>query len=156
VPGQLSTRADRLEWPGGKAELLFAGEKTNFLEKAVLPDGKSFLEMPVGKGKLLFASLPIELNENLDAVGQVYTYALARAGVKATYTVIGRNSGILICPTRFPDSTLYVVTSETLDPGEISFRDERSGKQLNGKLQPGRAALLLVSTAGELLASYNW
>jgi hypothetical protein len=38
----------------------------------------------------------------------------------------------------------------------MSFRDTRSGKVLAGRLEPGRAALLLVSDQGELLASYNW
>ena len=48
-----------------------------------------------------------------------------------------------------------VLTSESTLP-EISFRDSRSGKAFAGKLQRGRAALLLVSDNGELLASYNW
>jgi len=63
--------------------------------------------------------------------------------------------GALICPTQFDHSTLYVLTSES-SSSHISFRDARSGKQFTGRLEPGRAALLLVSDKGELLASYNW
>jgi hypothetical protein len=38
----------------------------------------------------------------------------------------------------------------------MSFRDTRSGKVFAGRLEPGRAALVLVNDQGELLATYNW
>jgi hypothetical protein len=154
-PGQLFTRDTEIEWPAGKAELIYSGEKTDFLERAVLPDGKSFVDKQAGKGRFLFAALPLELNENLEAVGEIYRYALKVAGVKPVYSSDVKNSGILICPTQFPHATLYVLTSET-DQTRLSFRDERSGKQFSGALQPGRAALLLVGDNGTTLASYNW
>jgi hypothetical protein len=154
-PGQLFTRDVEIEWPEGKAELIYSGEKTDFLERAVLPDGKNFVEKQAGRGRFLFAALPLELNENLEAVGEIYRYALKVAGVKPVYSSDVRNSGILICPTQFPHATLYVVTSET-DQTRLSFRDERSGNQFSGELQPGRAALLLVGDHGTTLASYNW
>jgi Beta-galactosidase len=155
LPGQLFTQVNEMEWPGGKAELIYSGEKTNFLERAVLPEGKTFVEKTVGKGKILFAALPLELNENLEAVGEIYSYALKAAGVKPVYSTDLKNSGMLICPTQFPHATLYVLTSET-GQREISFRDERSGKQFSGQLEPGRAALVLAGEDGSLLASYNW
>ncbi|MGH9403114.1 MAG: hypothetical protein ACRD2P_13500, partial [Terriglobia bacterium] len=60
-----------------------------------------------------------------------------------------------ICPTRFPDATLYVLTSESAGK-QVSFRDKVSGKEFFGQLDPGRAALLMISRQGRLLASYNW
>jgi hypothetical protein len=62
---------------------------------------------------------------------------------------------MLICPTQFDHATLYVLTSES-PASEMSFRDARSGKVFAGRLEPGRAALLLLNDQGELLASYNW
>jgi hypothetical protein len=32
----------------------------------------------------------------------------------------------------------------------------RSGKDVHGQLESGRAALLLVSDRGELITTYNW
>jgi hypothetical protein len=61
----------------------------------------------------------------------------------------------LICPTRFPHATLYVLTSET-DQKRVSFRDQPSGKQFSGSLDPGRAALLLIGDNGAVIAAYNW
>jgi hypothetical protein len=103
----------------------------------------------------LFAALPLELNDNLRAVGDVYSYALKAAGVVPVYTTTLKDPGIMICPTRFPDVTLYVVTSESNET-QLIFTDVRSGKSFSGKLHSGRAAILLVGTDGKLLATYNW
>jgi hypothetical protein len=109
----------------------------------------------LGKGKILFATLPLELNDNLRAVGDVYSYALKAAGVAQVYTTTLQDPGIIICPTRFTDSTLYVVTSES-NQTQVNFTDVRSGKILSGRLPSGRAAILLVGADGKLLATYNW
>ncbi len=149
-------RENRFKWGGGEALLTYSGERTTHLDRAVIADGSAWLEKPLGKGRLLFSALPLELNDNLQAVGDVYRYALKTAGVASTYTTDVQDPGILICPTRFPQATLYVLTSESDGVREISFRDIRSGKQVTGSLQPGRAAMVLVGADGALLASYNW
>lgn len=155
-PEPLETRDNQIEWPDGKATLVYSGQKTDTLECARLPDGKTFIEKPLGKGKILFATLPLELNDNLEAVGEIYRYALKMAAVGAVYSTAIQNSGILICPTRFPHATLYVVSSEATNQLQISFRDERSGKEFSAPLEPGRAALLAIGEKGDVLASYNW
>lgn len=99
--------------------------------------------------------MPIELNQNLAAVAEIYRYAIQTAGVAAAYSTKITDPGILICPTRFPHATLYVITSETAAQ-QVSFRDRASGKQFSSQLGAGRAALLLVSDSGNVIASYNW
>jgi hypothetical protein len=61
----------------------------------------------------------------------------------------------LVCRTRFPRATLYVLTSESA-PQEVAFQDRRSGKQFSGRLDPGRAALPLIGEDGSVLAACNW
>jgi len=153
--GLLDTRENLLTWPGGGALLSFSGQKTTFMERTILPHGDSLLEKTLGNGRILFVSFPVELNDNLKAVGGIYRRALQEAGVREAYTTTLNDPGMLICPTQFDHATLYVLTSESA-ASEMSFRDTRSGKVLAGKLEPGRAALLLVDDQGELLASYNW
>ena len=109
----------------------------------------------MGKGRILFSAFPLELNDNLEAVGEIYSYALKVAGVQPVYSSSLKNSGILICPTRFPHATLYMISSET-DQTKVSFEDAISRKQFSSELKPGRAALLLIGENGDLLASYNW
>ncbi len=157
----LAERHRTLQLPGGGPALPldYPGLKTTELDRAQLPDetnGANFEEVKLGKGTILFSGLPLELNSNPESIAAVYAYALAKAGVTRTYTTQEKDPGILICPTRLPDSTLYVLTSETAATRTVSFRDNRSGKTLIGTLAPGRAALLLVGTNGQLLARYGW
>jgi Beta-galactosidase len=151
----LTLRNHLFQWPGGQEELTFAGSGTTVLSQAQLPDGQSWEERPMGKGKVLFATLPLELNQNLQAVGNVYRYAMKAANASAPYTTAITDAGILICPTRLPNATLYVLTSES-NQTAVSFRDLRSGKDFSGHLENGRAALLLISNEGKIITSYNW
>ncbi len=154
-PGLLTLRESVLRWPAGEARLSYGGEKTTYLDRAVLPDGTLWTEQVVGRGKILFAALPLELNDNLQAIGDVYRYALQVAGVVPTYTTELAEPGLLIAPTRFPKATLYVLASEA-GASKVAFRDLRSGKELAGRLEPGGAALVLVREDGAVVASYNW
>jgi hypothetical protein len=151
----LELREQTFRWPGAPLHLTYGGMKTTTLSYAELPDRKDWMELPLGKGRILFSALPLELNDRLDAVAAVYSYALKAAGVEPIYTTTVSDPGILICPTRFPHATLYVLTSET-NTTELSFRDMRSGKVLTGTLDPGRASLLLVGEDGSLIAKYHW
>jgi hypothetical protein len=151
----LTLRENRMHWAGGDDAFAFTGMKTTVLSRAELPGGEDWVERPWGQGKILFAALPLELSDNFGALGRVYRYAMRSAGVTPTYTTEGANTGILICPTRFPHATLYVVTSES-NQTAVSFQDARSGKSFSGTLAPGRAALLLVGESGDLIATYNW
>jgi hypothetical protein len=144
-----------MHFPGGDEPLSFSGDKTTYLSRATLPGGEDWSEAPLGKGKILFAALPLELNDNLQALGDVYGYALTVAGVAPVYSTTLKDPGILICPTRFPEATLYVITSES-NQTQVNFEDMRSGKRFAGTLASGRAAILLVGTDGRLIAAYNW
>ncbi|MGH9401733.1 MAG: beta-galactosidase, partial [Terriglobia bacterium] len=136
-PGLLATREIPINLPGGTEWLSFPGDETTYLERAYLQDGKTFDEVQLGKGKILFVPVPLELNTNLEAIGAVYRYALSVAGVQPVYATPLHDPGILICPTRFPDATLYVLTSESAGK-QVSFRDKVSGKEFFGQLDPGR------------------
>jgi hypothetical protein len=147
----LTIRENVVRWPEGTTRLVYGGDKTTFLARA----RGSWVEKTLGKGRILFSPLPLELNDNMQAVGDIYRYALKVAGVVSAYSTSLQDPGILICPTRFPHATLYVVASESSE-AEVSFRDRASGKEFAGRLEPGRAALLVVGEDGAVLAGYNW
>ena len=151
----LAQRFVRLHLPSGDLPLEYAGTYTTVLDRAVLENGASWAEVLLGAGKVLFSAFPLELNSQTATIAAVYGYALDRAGVDRTYTTDLKNPGILICPTRLPNATLYVLSSET-EQTTVRFRDTRSGKTFAGQLDAGRAALLLVSVTGKVLARYNW
>lgn len=151
----LELRNQEFRWAGKTLPLEYAGNTTTILSRAELHDGKDWKEVPLGKGKILFSALPLELNSRLDSVAAVYQYALKVAGVQPEFTTTMTNPGILICPTILPQATLYVLTSET-NTTHVEFTDVRSGKTFTGTLQPGRATILLVGANGKLLANYHW
>jgi hypothetical protein len=155
IDAPLTLRSHAFKWAGGEAELTFGGNKTTILSRAQMPGDQDWVEKPLGKGKILFAALPLELNQNLQAVADVYRYAMKQANISPTYTTSLTDPGILICPTRLPKATLYVLTSES-NQKAVEFRDVRSGKNFSGQLENGRAALLLISDEGKLITSYNW
>jgi hypothetical protein len=155
VIGPLTVREQLFRFPGGEEGLVFSGLKTTVLSRALLSDGADWTERVLGKGKILFSALPLELNGNLQATADVYSYALKAAGVTPVYSTVITDPGILICPTRFPNATLYVLSSES-NRSDVSFKDLRSGTTFAGTVPSGRAALLLVGTDGKILASYHW
>jgi Beta-galactosidase len=151
----LTTANDTIQWAGGVAQMSYSGDKPTYLSRAVLPSGDGWSETKLGKGTVLFVPLPLELNDNLWLTGEVYKYAMNKAGVARTYSTNNQDAGILICPTRFPHATLYVLTSEASSQ-DVSFTDLRSGKQFRTALGAGRAAMILVGEDGRIIASYNW
>ena len=151
----LTLREQVAKFPWGEERLAFGGEKTTTLSRAELADHGDWVEKPIGKGRILYAPLPLELNDNLSAIGDAYRYALKTAGIKPVYTTPLNDPGILIAPTIFPSATLYVVTSES-NQTAVTFTDARSGHTFAGTLDPGGAAIPLIGTDGKLISSWNW
>jgi len=152
---ELQLRDDTLDLPSGQMPLRYEGLRTTILNRDILPNGKTWTELPLGSGKILVSAFPLELNSEEGTIAAAYEIAIEAAGVEHTYTTTLKEPGILICPTRLPHATLYVLTSEA--PAEdVSFQDSRSGKTFTGHLEAGHAALLLVGENGDLIANYHW
>ncbi len=151
----LELREETLRWPGSPLALSYGGLKTTTLSRLSLAGGSDWAEIPLGKGRILISSLPLELNDRLDPIAEVYAYALKAAQVEPAYTTTIRDHGILICPTLLPHATLYALTSES-NSTQVAFHDVRSNHDFIGELPPGRSALLLVGEDGKPLARYHW
>jgi len=151
----LTSREVNVKWPDGSARLSYSGDRTTYGERGVLSGGQTFLDIPLGAGRILYCTLPLELADQLNEVGRVYKYAMHRAGARVAYETSCEDPGILISPTQLPDATLYVLTSESMESSPVAFRDKISGAGFRINLAAGRAAMLLVGRDGHLLASYN-
>jgi len=151
----LATREVDVEWPGGTAHLSYSSDKTTYLQCATLGDERTFEDISLGEGRILYFALPLELADQLDEIGRIYNYAIKSAGVKSAFETSCNDPGILICPTQLPEATLYVITSESAGTSPVEFRDNLSGRNFEVNLAPGRAALMLVGKDGRVIASYN-
>ena len=155
-PASLTTREALVAWPVGSVRLTYSGEKTTYAERGVLEGDRTFLDVPLGAGHILYFAFPLELADQLDEVGRIYQYAMKRAGVAIAYTTSCEDPGILICPTQLPEATLYVLTSESASKATATFRDGMSGAEFRVSLEPGRGMLLLIARDGHLVGSYNY
>jgi hypothetical protein len=151
----LELREQNFAWAGEPLHLSYSGLKTTKLSRAELPGKQDWSEVKLGKGRILFSAFPLELNDHPEAIAAVYAYAIKAAGIQSVYTTGIHDVGILICPTQLADATLYVLSSES-NQRKVSFHDERTGKDFEGTLEPGHAALLLIGKDGRLLTTYNW
>lgn len=151
----LTTRETILSWGEKKARLTYSGDKTTYLERGKIKYGETLSEVSLGKGRIFYSPLPLEFADQLDVIGEIYRYAIEKAGVKSIYETTCQDPGILICPTQLPNATLYVLTSESNSSDTIEFKDIRSGASFKVNLLPGRAALMLVGIDGKIIASYN-
>ncbi|HVN48064.1 MAG TPA: beta-galactosidase [Bacteroidota bacterium] len=151
----LTAREGEIQTPEGKFHFTYSGDRTTYGERGALKDGKTFIECSYGKGQILYSPLPLEFADQIDEVGQIYRYAMKRAGVATAYETTCHDPGILICPTQLLDGTLYVLTSESSDQTSVTFRDNLSNETWNVPLASGRAALLLIGKDGRRRASYN-
>ncbi len=155
ISAPLTTREIAVEWPEGISHLSYSGDKTTYAERGVLANKRTFLDIPLEKGRILYCAVPLEFSDQLNEMGRIYKFAMKRAGAAAAYETICEDPGILICPTQLPEATLYVLTSESSEDTPVTFKDKKSNTDFTVNIEPGRAALMLVGKDGKIKASYN-
>ncbi|MGD0731373.1 MAG: hypothetical protein ABR956_08910 [Terracidiphilus sp.] len=120
-------------------------------------DGDSVEEVAHGRGKILWASDPVEFAENYEPAAALYAYALKKAGVEPAFRQVHPLSpGVLALPTVLSDAVLYSFSSESLDDADVDIEDALTGAHLHFRLASQRGAVVLLSRPeGKVLASYG-
>jgi hypothetical protein len=135
--------------------LSFTFDKQQAAESLHFSDGESLHILTHGKGRIIFASEPVELAEGLQPATQLYSWVMEQAGVQSPFTG-PLPPGILARPLMLADSVLYLLVSESARDEEISVKDHATGAEIHAKLAPGRAQLVLVSrSGGQLIARFG-
>lgn len=142
----------------GSAQSFHYGlQAQNVLEWQHFAGGSSFETLTVGQGRILWASVPIELSDDLDAIARVYSAAASIAHVTSPFVLqkpLG--SGVLVYPQTFAESILYVISSESAVEETVSLRDNTTGKSFNLRVAPQRAAMVFLRKSdGKLIAKYG-
>lgn len=143
---------------GREFRLRFRGEKMQRVEKAVITDDPSpgVRIVPVGKGKLIWSSLPVEISENVEACAAFYTLALREAGIEPVCKVEPDDPSILIAPTVFATSVLYTLVSERDGDTEVSLTHRETGTRHTLTIPGQRPVLFFLDRAtGAILSSLN-
>nr|WP_305121061.1 beta-galactosidase [Saccharibacillus sp. JS10] len=115
------------------------------------------LEVPNGKGHLIWSPLPIELGDDDAPIAELYRYAADQAGVvdDLEWLTAGDLPGIYGRKLKFASGSLYVFVSEYAWDEQVHIRDRYTGKSYSFVLESERSALFAADEEGNLIATYR-
>jgi len=107
--------------------------------------GGNFTEINHGKGRIFWAAQPVELAQNPDAAGNLYSYVAARLGIQPQFEPLAPLSpGVMVYPMALEDSVLYIIVSDSADDAKVDLRDKATGVRVIFTLPAQHASLVLI------------
>ncbi|WP_157279809.1 beta-galactosidase [Paenibacillus swuensis] len=114
-------------------------------------------ERVIGKGKLMWCPLPLELNESYETLETVYRHALKEANVAQELEWIsgGDLPGVYGRKLAFREGSLYIFVSEYGMDCRVNVKDPVTGRSYGFELEAERTVMFAADAAGELVAVYR-
>jgi len=152
-------REELLDVDGRTYPVSFGGGAIAALNKERPADGAPLrlAEYALGRGKLLWCPLPIELNERNETMQAVYAKAIAAAGVseELLWDRGGGLSGVYGRKLAFRDGALFVFVSELGENAELKVKDPATGRSYAFELERERSVLFYAGPDGAVEAVYR-
>ncbi|GGD71952.1 alpha-amylase family protein [Paenibacillus nasutitermitis] len=153
-------REELLEVGGSLLPVSFGGTRIADSNKQTDPNSNgpaSLADIALGKGRLLYCPLPLELNERIEPLIAVYNEALNRAGVSSELEWLrgGELPGIYGRKLTFATGALYIFVSELGIDADIEVRDPHTDKIYSFTLEQERSVLFAADQAGTVTAVYR-
>jgi hypothetical protein len=119
--------------------------------------GDQVVEIPLGKGRLIWSPLPVELNERTDTIASLYKYALEAASCdnELTWAQGGDLPGVYGRKLTFGAGSLFVFVSEYGLDVPVSVKDAATGRIYTFTLEKERSVLFATDAAGGITAIYR-
>jgi hypothetical protein len=138
--------------------LAFGQAQQSGLDSLRFDDGSTLKEIPHGKGRIFWASYPVELSEDPQAISDLYAYVASQLNITPMFMQHSPiPPGILVYPTVLGDSVLYVFVSDSANDATIALRDETTGVALAFPLRGEHAALALIGKKEKkIIARYGF
>ena len=143
---------------GREFRLSFRGEKIQRLEKAVVKgdSAPTVHVIPMGKGKLLWSPLPVEVSESVEPGVELYKLALRDAGIAPVFRLEHDDPSILIVPTVFGKAVLYTIVSERDQDAQVQFIHLETQTRISVTVPAQRPVLFFVDRKdGTIVSSLN-
>jgi hypothetical protein len=162
VPGAqaepLTYHAATLQVGQRAVPLSFDQQAQNWLEALRFRDGATLAEISQGKGRIFWASYPVELAEGTQAAADLYAYVTGKIGIAPSFDALSPiPPGVLVYPTVLADSVLYVMTSDSSADTKLDVRDKVTGVRLTLTLPSQHAALALIEKKEKrVIAKYGY
>ncbi|OWA33337.1 glycoside hydrolase [Saccharibacillus sp. O16] len=115
------------------------------------------LDVPNGKGRVIWSPLPVELGAGDEPIAELYRYAAQQAGVvdDLEWLAGGELAGVYGRKLTFASGSLYVFVSEYAWDTEVRVRDRVTGASYAFTLDSERSVLFAADSAGVLTAVYR-
>lgn len=115
------------------------------------------IEVPLGKGSLIWCPLPLELNDRMEPILALYSHASFAAGCNSGMEWIrgGNLPGVYGRKLSFKGGSLFTFVSEYGVDAEIEVRDNDTGKLYSFLLKKERSVLFAADSEGCLLSVYR-
>jgi hypothetical protein len=139
-------------------DLAFGQSQQGALDSLRFEDGSTMNQITHGKGRIFWATYPVELAEDLRSTVELYAYVTNRLNLTPPFTSqspIPR--GVLVFPTALADSMLYVFISDSANDAAIGLRDQTTGAAIAFSLPAGRAAIAVIGKKEKkIVAKYGF
>ncbi|MBB5190113.1 hypothetical protein HNQ50_000823 [Silvimonas terrae] len=155
--GNLS-REETLVLDNSPLRASFGGEAIGRLSRGLYENTASaaLIEIPSGKGRILWCPLPLELNQRTDTLEALYRKAMTRSGVSAPWRWQGEPpAGIFLQKQDLANGALWIAISETSQDATLHWTDLTTQRSYRTHLAAGRALLLASDPDGNILRSLN-
>ncbi|WP_307728751.1 hypothetical protein [Alkalicoccobacillus plakortidis] len=144
----------------GKAHAVSFGERRIAeLTKECLVEStqNAVKQVSIGQGTFIWSPLPVELNNRLEPLKELYRFALQQAGVteELIWNKGGDNPGVYGRRLSFDDGDLYIFVSEFAGDVEVEVTNPVLNKTYSVKLEQERSVLFQTNAAGEIVTTYR-
>ncbi|RCW62755.1 beta-galactosidase [Saliterribacillus persicus] len=137
----------------------FGERRIGEVNKEVLEEREptDLIETTLGKGKLLWCSLPVELNERTDVLHALYQKAINEAGVNAELEWLQGEDlpGVYGRKLAFKQGSLYLFVSEYAVDTTITVKDPMNERTFEFLLPRERSILFATDKQGDIISSYR-
>lgn len=117
----------------------------------------SVMNIPLGKGRLIWSPVPVEMSSRSETTSALYRYALNAAHVECDFEWIngGDLAGIYGRKLSFDKGALFTFVSEYAQDAKIEVKDLVTGRTYTFLLEQERSVLFATDTNGDLLGVYR-
>ena len=112
--------------------------------------------VPVGKGKLIWFGVPLELTADGKELAELYREVLTDCGVLPELTITGNHTEpLFVSAVRWEKGTLYTLVNESSDRKEITLSDSKTERKYRLTVPENGSFLFITDAQGKVLSVYR-
>ncbi|QGQ99737.1 glycoside hydrolase [Paenibacillus psychroresistens] len=150
-------REEILDIQGDSMPLSYGGRKIAQISKEVTDSASSVINVPMGKGRIIWSPQPVELNERIEPIVKLYQYAIEAAGCSNELEWVsgGNLAGVYGRKLSFGAGSLFIFVSEFAGDSPIAVKDAVTGFTYSFILEEERSVLFATDAKGRVTAVYR-